>query len=95
LQQLFQHTPSAQPLLLLLLLCHVQVLYVSADELDTLTKLEKGTRAGSAAAVASFSCQGGCKRKKLLEYFGQKRWVSGSCGWVDRVMCGAGNVVKH
>jgi hypothetical protein len=53
----------------------VQVLYVSADDLDTLTKLEKGNRAGSAAAVASFSCQGGCKRKKLLEYFGQRRWV--------------------
>lgn len=51
----------------------LQVLYVSADDLDTLTKLEKGTRAGSAAAVASFSCQGGCKRKKLVEYFGQKR----------------------
>ena len=50
-----------------------QVLYVSADDLDTLTKLEKGSRAGSAASVAAFSCQGGCKRRKLIDYFGQKR----------------------
>jgi hypothetical protein len=64
----------------LYLLLPVQVLYVSADDLDTLTKLEKGNRAGSAAAVASFSCQGGCKRKKLLEYFGQRRWVTDYCG---------------
>lgn len=46
---------------------------MSADDLDTLTKLEKGNRSGSAAAVASFSCRGGCKRRMLLEYFGQRR----------------------
>eukprot|EP00775_Hariotina_reticulata_P003370 gene3370-3645_t len=49
------------------------VLYVGADDLDTICKLEKSSRAGAAAAVASFSCQPGCKRKKILEYFGQHR----------------------
>lgn len=53
----------------------VQVLYVSGDDLDTITKLEKGSRAGSAAAVACFSCQGGCRRKRLLDYFAERRWV--------------------
>lgn len=55
------------------LCCVRQVLYVSGNDLDTITKLEKGSRAGSAAAVACFSCQGGCKRKRLLEYFSEKR----------------------
>jgi superfamily II DNA helicase RecQ len=49
------------------------VVYVSADDLDTITGLEKANRAGAAAEVTSFACQSGCKRKKILGYFGQKR----------------------
>lgn len=49
------------------------VTYVSADDLDTITRLEKANRAGAASEVTSFACQPGCKRKKILSYFGQKR----------------------
>jgi superfamily II DNA helicase RecQ len=49
------------------------VVYVSADDLDTITRLEKANRAGSASEVTCFACQQGCKRKKILSYFGQKR----------------------
>ncbi|KAF6265510.1 P-loop containing nucleoside triphosphate hydrolase protein [Scenedesmus sp. NREL 46B-D3] len=49
------------------------IMYVSADDLDTITRLEKANRAGAAAEVTSFACQPGCRRKKILNYFGQKR----------------------
>uniref|UniRef100_A0A383W498 DNA 3'-5' helicase n=1 Tax=Tetradesmus obliquus TaxID=3088 RepID=A0A383W498_TETOB len=49
------------------------VVYVIADDLDTITRLEKANRAGAASEVTSFACQPGCKRKKILSYFGQKR----------------------
>eukprot|EP00879_Flechtneria_rotunda_P009696 GHRR01010145.1.p1 GENE.GHRR01010145.1~~GHRR01010145.1.p1 ORF type:complete len:560 (+),score=215.08 GHRR01010145.1:2255-3934(+) len=52
------------------------VMYVGGDDLDTIAKLEKGSRAGSAAAVADYSCQPGCRRRKVLAYFGQNR---GAC----------------
>ena len=52
----------------------LQVMYVSADDLDTITKLEKGNRSGSAAAVAAYSCHPGCRRKKLIDYFGGSRY---------------------
>jgi hypothetical protein len=48
-------------------------MYCSADDLDSIVKLEKGTRAGCAAAVARFACQDGCRRRTILAYFGQKR----------------------
>lgn len=54
-----------------------QLVYLGADDLDTITRLEKGSRAGAAAAVAGFACQPGCKRRKLLEYFGQRRCGAG------------------
>ena len=38
-------------------------------------KLEKGSRRGATAAVAAFAGEGGCKRKKLLAFFGEHRWA--------------------
>eukprot|EP00882_Tetradesmus_deserticola_P019336 GHRQ01020806.1.p1 GENE.GHRQ01020806.1~~GHRQ01020806.1.p1 ORF type:complete len:410 (+),score=194.56 GHRQ01020806.1:1279-2508(+) len=49
------------------------VMYVGADDLDTITRLQKANRAGASAEVTSFACQPGCRRKKILGYFGQKR----------------------
>lgn len=54
-------------------MCDAQVVYVGADDIDTIAKLEKANRAGAAAAITAFACQPGCRRKYMLNYFGDKR----------------------
>ncbi|KAF8066301.1 SAE2 [Scenedesmus sp. PABB004] len=58
------------------------LMLVSADDLDTLAKLSR--RSGAAAAVAGFACLPGCKRRRLLDFFGQKR---GACDAAQEQLC--------
>jgi hypothetical protein len=51
----------------------MQLLYLGSADLDNITKLEKGVRKGCAEHVADYATQPGCRRKKILDYFGEKR----------------------
>ncbi|GAX77552.1 hypothetical protein CEUSTIGMA_g4996.t1 [Chlamydomonas eustigma] len=51
----------------------VSVVYASQSDIDTVSKLEKGTRRGASLQVGNFLLAPGCRRKKLLAFFGEKR----------------------
>ncbi|KAK9864131.1 hypothetical protein WJX84_002643 [Apatococcus fuscideae] len=48
------------------------VLYASTQDMADLHKLEKGTRRGAVQAVNEYALAPGCRRKKLLSFFGEK-----------------------
>jgi hypothetical protein len=57
-------------------LSHVmQVLYLGHEDLANAAKLEKGSRSGCIAHMAEYAGQGRCRRRKVLAYFGERRWV--------------------
>lgn len=53
----------------------MQVLYLGHEDLANAAKLEKGSRSGCIAHMAEYAGQGGCRRRKVLAYFGERRWV--------------------
>lgn len=50
-----------------------QVMYASEEQFEELKKLEKGKRTGSVAEVAHYALRPICRRRALLQYFGEKR----------------------
>lgn len=47
-------------------------MYTSHADLEGAHKMEKGNRAGSVQQVSEYALHPGCRRKKLLAYFGEK-----------------------
>ncbi|MEW5301248.1 MAG: hypothetical protein WDW38_009457 [Sanguina aurantia] len=51
----------------------LSIVYASNEDLKSAQSMERGSRSGSVAHVAALCMQPGCRRKKLLAYFGEKR----------------------
>jgi superfamily II DNA helicase RecQ len=58
----------------------VALVFSSNEDLKKAQRMEKGERAGSAAAVAGYLQQSGCRRRALLAHFSEKR---GPCSAQD------------
>jgi hypothetical protein len=58
-----------------------QVMYLGHEDLANAAKLEKGARSGCIAHMAGYAGQGGCRRRKVLAYFGERRWVGVEAVW--------------
>jgi hypothetical protein len=50
-----------------------QVVYASRDDLEASQRLEKGIRRGAVQEMAGLLMEPGCRRKKVLKYFGEAR----------------------
>ena len=59
--------------------------YASRSELEEVGRMEKGQRRGSAMEAASFLFEGGCRRRKILSFFGEKR--QGGCDALTEQPC--------
>eukprot|EP00877_Chromochloris_zofingiensis_P009151 jgi/Chrzof1/448/Cz01g16070.t1 len=73
----------------------LSVLYLGHKDLDTITKLEKGVRKGAIQHVAEYACQPGCRRRKVLSYFGEKRHACNATCELACDYCGDPKSVGH
>lgn len=53
----------------------LSVMYVSHADLQGAHKMERGTRTGAVAEVAGYAHGTGCRRKRVLTFFGEERFV--------------------
>ncbi|CAL8466731.1 g6267 [Coccomyxa elongata] len=62
----------------------VCIMYASKAHFEQMRKMERGERAGSTAAVAGMALSACCRRKALLEHFGERR---GRCITTEEELC--------
>jgi hypothetical protein len=55
-----------------------QLVFASRADLEACAKLEKGGRRGSVHEVAALLLEPGCRRRKILRFFGEARCARGA-----------------
>jgi ATP-dependent DNA helicase RecQ len=54
----------------------LSIMYASHVDMQAAHKMERGARTGAIAEVASYAHGASCRRKRILNFFGEDRWAA-------------------